>query len=216
ISELLYCSDGKRGVLFGRGRFNPADAEAKLAAKHLPLAAYKGYRLMGDERNAVVFFNSKIVLAGSTPVLREILDRGGHGGDPPPWLSSLVGTIPASSQIWVAFGGRGLALAFPDQGNLGNLNRIARSVETGVVYADLRQGVELAADGTCSTEADARQIHDALKGLIGMGRLTSPGNRPEMLRLYDSFQVEQNQRTLHIRANIPLDLVDPFFKMFGK
>lgn len=215
ISVLLYCSDGKRGVLLSRGQFHPADAEAKLAGRNARRFDYKGYHLMGDDANAAVFLSSKIVLAGSTTMLREILDGGGHG-NPPQWLAALVRTIPADSQLWAAFAGRAFARAFPENSNLGNLNRIAGSLETGVVYADLREGLDMAADGTCSTEDGARQIHDALKGLIGMGRLTTPDNRPEMLRLYDSIQVNQSQRVLHIRANISSDLVDSLFEALGR
>ncbi|HLJ17430.1 MAG TPA: hypothetical protein VKV15_23235 [Bryobacteraceae bacterium] len=215
IAVLLVCSDGKQSACLARGNFNPAVLEPKIIKQGAARFDYKGHRLLGNETSAVVFVNSTTAMAGPTPFLRAILDRGGHSA-PPVWLTALVHTIPAASQIWVALSGRGLNLSFPRNSNFSNLNRIVGAIESGVLYVDLRQGINLTANGTCFTDGDARQIHDVLKGFIGMGRLSTPDNRPEMLRLYDSFQVNQNQKAIHINASIPPDLVDQFFKLFMK
>ncbi|MEO7142105.1 MAG: hypothetical protein ABI165_01235 [Bryobacteraceae bacterium] len=212
VAVLLFCSNGKQSVLMARGRFSADGLEQKLTQQGAARFDYKGRRLFGDEKNAVVFVNQTIAIAGSTPLLRSILDGNGRTAAPA-WLTAQVQTIPAASQLWAAFGGGALQLPFPEDSNLGNLNHLARAIETGVLYADLRNGIDLAANGICTTDAGAKQVHDALKGFIGLGRLTTPDNRPEMLRLYDSFQVNQNQRAVGVKANIPLELVDRFFKM---
>jgi hypothetical protein len=61
----------------------------------------------------------------------------------------------------------------------------------------------------------ARQIHDALRGLIGIGRLSTPDNQRELLRFFDAIQVSQEDRTVRVRASIPLDLLIAFESFLG-
>ena len=49
---------------------------------------------------------------------------------------------------------------------------------------------------------------DAIRGMIGLGRLSVPENQPEMLRLFDGIKVEQQQQSIQFTAQIPADLVD--------
>ena len=215
VAELVFCSNGKQGAMIGRGRFQPRELESKLTAQGASRIDYKSYRLLGNEKNAAVFVSESVAMTGSTPMLRAMLDLKGRGR-PPEWLEALVRTIPAGTQFRAAFGGGVLRLPVPDSSNLANLNRLARAIESGVFYADLRSGIEFTAKGTCTDEAGARQVHDALKGFIGLGRLSTPDNKPDLLRLYDSIRVEQSGRSVSASATIPPDLVDQFFQTFAK
>src|SRR5581483_11490851 len=85
ISEVLSMTDGKSGVLMVRGKFNPADIEAKLEKEGAQKIPYKGHNLLGDERNAVMFFDEKTAVAGPSAALKGIIDdhEKGHHGLPP-------------------------------------------------------------------------------------------------------------------------------------
>jgi hypothetical protein len=55
-----------------------------------------------------------------------------------------------------------------------------------------------------------------LRGLVGFGRLNTPDNQPEMLRLYDAIQVTQEQQQAKVTANVPQDLADRFLDIWLK
>jgi hypothetical protein len=56
-------------------------------------------------------------------------------------------------------------------------------------------------------------LGDAARGLVGLGRLSVPENKPEMLRLWDGIKVDQQQRTINITVSIPQELVDKLVDM---
>lgn len=216
IWEVLFASNGSQsGVLMVRGKFSTGELEPRLEREGATRSQYKGYGLFGDERNAMFFMNSSTALAGSTPVLKSIIDnRDRAGAGIPAALQPLVNSIPANAQFWAVFNGAAIKLPFSDESNLGNLNQFIRSIESGRFSADLRAGFQLEAVGTCTNDDGARQIHNALKGLIGFGRLSTPENRPELLRVYDSIEVKQQGRVVNVAANVPQDVVDSFIGAF--
>ncbi len=216
LQEALFCSNGRdRAVLLVRGTFTPAQIEPKLQKRGVKPQSYKGYTLFGDERGAVFFLNAATALAGATPALREIIDGRGRNllGIPKP-LQPLLASLRASDQFWTVFNGSAIRLPAPDDSNLGNINRLARAVQTGAVGADLQSGLSLRAHAACADDSSARQIHDALKGLIGLGRLSAPDSQPDLLKLYDSIQVRLQGREVSLSADVPQDLVDRFVNIF--
>ena len=195
-----------------RGRFTLSELEPKIEKRGAARTRYKNYNLFGDQRTAVFFMNSKTALAGSTPVLHQIIDGGSLGI--PKTLQPLLASLPAGDQFWAVFNGSAIRLPVPDESNLGNLNRLARAVQTGAVGADLRSGLSLQAHGTCATDASAKQIRDTLKGFIGLGRLSTPDSQPDLLKAYDAIQVEQQGPLVNIAADIPQEIVDRFLTTF--
>jgi hypothetical protein len=129
-------------------------------------------------------------------------------------LQPLLASLPNRDQFWTVFNGSAIRLPVPDESNLGNINHLARAVQTGAVGADLSSGLSLHAHATCATDASAKQIHDTLKGFIGLGRLSTPDSQPELLKVYDAIQVQQQDRLVNISADIPQDMVDRFVTTF--
>jgi hypothetical protein len=66
----------------------------------------------------------------------------------------------------------------------------------------------LHADLRCISPEDARQVHDALRGGIGLARLTTKDNQLELLKLYDAIHVSYEQQTVHVRADLSAQLAD--------
>ncbi len=214
LSEVLFASNGTQsGVLMVRGKFSTTELESKLEKQGSARTRYKDHNLLGDQRNSVFFLNSSTALAGSTPVLKNIIDhRGGEGI--PSTLQPQVNAIPANSQFWAAFSGSAIRLPFASDSNLGNINKIIQSIENGRFSADLQNGFEFQASGSCDTEASAKQINETLRGLIGFGRLSAPENQPELLRVYDGINVKQQGRVVNVAANIPPDVVEKFIDSY--
>lgn len=216
VWEILFASDGKQsGVLMARGKFPTSELEPKLEQQGATRTRYKGYSLFGDERNAAFFMNSSTALAGSTERLKTIIDnRDRAGAGIPATLEPQVNAVPAAAQFWAVFTGSGINLPFANDSNLGNLNQIVRSIENGRFSADLRNGFEFQANGNCTTDSDARKIHDLLKGVVGIGRLSTPENQPEMLKVYDAIEIKQEGRAVNVAATAPQQIVDKFLGTF--
>ena len=218
LSEVLSCSNGKQGLLMARGKYRVADLETRLQAQGAPRVEYKKYRLFGTEQASIFFLSSTIAVAGPAPMLRSIIDQGGHSGGLPPALRDLLRTIPANHQIWAALTGglQGLNIAVPENSNLANIMNALKSINNATLGMDLRNGFGLIAEVTCGTERDAKFVHDMVKAMVGLGRLNTPDSHPELLKLYDAIHVDQQQTHTKVTAQIAPDLVDRFLDLWLK
>src|SRR5262249_51545608 len=161
----LSCSNGKRGILMARGKFNRADLEARLEKQGAPATPYKNHKLFGGENEAIVFLSESVAIAGPPSELRPILDGRTSAGLPTP-LRDLLRTLPQNDQIYAALSGglAGLNLAAPENSNLANIMQALRSVTSATLGMDLTAGVHLTAAVNCNTDRDAKFVHDLLKG----------------------------------------------------
>ena len=210
IWELLFASDGTKTAILARGQFSSQGLEPRLERQGATRAPYKGYTLIGNEQGAVVFMNATTAVAGRPATVRAIIDQRGRSTGLPPALKQKISAIPAGNQVWlVANGGFGeLAKAAPNAGNLANLARIMSMLENVTAAADFRAGLSMFATGVCRSDQDARSLGDALRGLVGLARLSTPSNDPDMLRVYDGIQVAQQQRTVRVDVKLSQELLD--------
>lgn len=216
VWDVLFCSNASTsGVLMVRGKFSQGELEPKLEREGAVRMKHKGYNLFGNDETAVFFMNASTALAGSTPLLKTIIDsRDRPGGGVPAALRPLVDAVPADAQVWAVFNTAGINLPFAGKGTAAVLEQLLRSVQNGRFSADLRSGFAFDAVGNCTTDESAKQIHDLLKAAIGFGRLSTPGNQPELLQVYDAIKVSHGNRAVNITANVPQDLVDKFVDTF--
>ncbi|HLJ50855.1 MAG TPA: hypothetical protein VKU01_32815 [Bryobacteraceae bacterium] len=217
ISQLLSVSNGKTGVLLARGNFNPADLEHRLESGGARRSTYNSHNLFGDDTRSVVILNGSTAIAGSTTVVKGVIDAGSHGSTPPA-LTERVKSIPADSQIWAALvgGTPNLNVGVPENSNLGSVIRLFRGIDSAALGIDLRNGLDLTANAICRSDQDAKRLHDALKGIIGLGRLSTPDNQPDLLKLYDAIKVEQQQSKVDVTAQVPPDLTNRFIDLWVK
>lgn len=211
LSQILSASNGKTGVFMARGKFSHVKLDGKFS--------YQGHDLFGDDRHAVMFIGSSTAVAGPTPELKTMIDerdKTTHGL--PPDLRQLVQTIDSSRQVWAAFIGglQGLDLGVPDDSTVGQVIHVFRGIDEGTIGIDLRSGVDFKADLDCHTENDARHVHDAIRGVIGIGRLSTPDTRSGLLRLYDAIEVRQIQMRVDVTARVAPDLEDKFLDLWLK
>lgn len=212
--ELLVASEGEHTVVLARGKFGPMGREPKF--KGARRMAYKGYTLVGDEQAALVFMNATTAAAGPAAALRALIDRRGRSEGVSPLIQQ-ARTLPGGTQLWLVSHRTGaLAEKLPRTGNLAALAKILATLEAATVAADLRSGLELDAAGACRSEQEARTLQEALRGLIGLARLTTPDNAPELLRAYDGINVRAQQRSIEVRARIPAHLLDQLIVRFQR
>jgi hypothetical protein len=219
LSQIVSASNGKAGVLLARGKFNVAGLETKLQQHGAKETDYKGLKLYGDDASSIVFINSTTAMAGSTPMVKSILDQRDqpkHGM--PPALAERIHALPPNSQIWAGLVGgfSGLELPIGRNSVLGNVLRMITAIDSVTLGIDLANGLDLKADAVCKAEDDAKQIHDLMKGVIGLGRLSTPDSHPEMLQLYDAIKVDQDKNRVIVSAHILPDLVEKFLDLWLK
>jgi hypothetical protein len=89
-------------------------------------------------------------------------------------------------------------------------------VETATLGLNLSKGIDAVAAVNCKTDRDAKFVHDLVRGLVGFGRLNTPDNKPEMLKLYDAIQVTQQQQQTKVTADVPQELADKFLDLWLK
>jgi hypothetical protein len=145
------------------------------------------------------------------------LDRRSGGSSGPAELLARARQIPPENQVWSVSNGFDNLLTgrIPETGNAANAGRILRSLENTTAAADLRTGLNGYLNGQCHTDADAKNLGDAARGLVGLGRLSVPEKQPEMLRVWDGIKVDQQQRTVKITVAIPPDLIDKLIDLVG-
>jgi len=221
LQEFLIASNGKETLMMAKGRIENSIALEELLVKEGALRqAFDGHTLLtSDNGQSVVFVGNRLALAGSTELLKKVLAKGdgGNGEDTNRRaVLARVGLLPRDRHIWVVAVGGWAPMPLPETGNLANLNRVFQSLESVTMTMSLSDGVSLNAAGTCNDERHAKQLHDMLRGLIGFGRLSTPSDRPEMLRFFDGVQVEHSKKEVKVDATVPKDLVDVFLQATGR
>jgi hypothetical protein len=209
--ELLFVSNGKNNILLGRGKF-ANEMEPRLEKEGAKRFGYKGYNLIGDDKAAVVFISSTTAAMGATESLRFLLDQRGTSKGPPAALAALMKDIPEDAQFWAAYDGGPVELPFT--GNLANITRFVKSIQTGSVYFDLRTGLNGVASGECSTDQGAEEVQGALKAFIGLGRLNTPANQPEMQAAWDGLRTTLQDKRVKLYIDVPQNVVDQFLALW--
>jgi len=212
--ELLFVSNGKSSVLLARGKFADEMMEPQLERHGAPRFGYKGLTLLGTERGAVALINSTTAAAADAQALRTLIDERGSSRGPPAPMAALISQIPANAQFWAAYGGGPIHLPFDENSNLGNLNRVLASIQTGTLWFDLSSGLSGLADVTCASDDGAQKLEGALKALIGIGRLSVPRDQPELAQAYDLITVTQESHRVRLHIDVPQSLVDKFLRMW--
>lgn len=213
VRELLFASTKTGGVLLARGSF-------KLSVK-LDQALHNGqkplrhgvYNVWANANNGFCILDGTLAVAGDIPSIYTALDEwtsGRHVAAQPLLLHAK--SIDGAHPVWgVSTGFAGFLADNMPKGAGGSSGidfaKIFRGLEDTWFEASFTKGFQGQVHGATSTEQDARNLRDAAKGLIGFGRLSVPENQPELLRLWDGFEVRQENRTLEIMVDIPQDLV---------
>jgi hypothetical protein len=209
ISDLLVVWNGNQAVAMARERINRETLEAKLRSLGMQPTRYKNYTLFGEDREALTFMKHGVAVAGSTQTVRAEIDLESNGADVPDELQARLAIIPKTDQVWAVSRG-GLALGeVPMRSDIESaLSNIVGYVNATSLGIGFDTGTHLQAEIVCVSNEGAQRVHDALRGGVGLARLTTRDNESDLLKLYDAIQVSQDQQTVHLRADISGDLTD--------
>jgi hypothetical protein len=214
--EFLIAGNGKDTLVMARGHFSEMGLEPKLDIQGAQRFTYKGLTLIGDEAAAVVFTNSSTAIAGPTTALRRLIDhRTQPDSGPPKWLTERATAIPSTSQIWFVGSVAGqFGKLVPKASAQGmNFGQFLDAMQLLTAQIDLQTGVKIHAEALCAAEPDARRLHDALRAMLGLGRLSTSGNNPELLQVIDGVKVIQREKTVVVDTGWPLSVIDELVKL---
>lgn len=210
ISDLLVVWTGSQAVALARERINRETLEAKLRSLGMQTTRYKNYTLYPENREALTFLKHDVAVAGPTEAVRSEIDLDDNGGGAvPDELQARLALIPKGDQVWAVSRG-GLPFAEmplrPDiESALSNIAGYVNATSFGIGFDT---GIHLQAEIVCVSNEGAQRVHDALRGGIGLARLATRDDASDLLKLYDAVQVSEDQRTVHVKADISGELTD--------
>lgn len=210
LAKVIVAWDGKKLLFIVEGQFSPAGLERKLTAAGAHETLYRKHKLVGDSKNAVAFLSPDLAVAGSIDALQPAIGRFEEGaGGVPESLQAQMNQIAKNNDVWLASTG---GLPFVEmrmrsdlESALSNIVDYVNATRAGI---NLDSGLHLRTAVTCISEKGAKRVHDALRGVIGFGRLSTKDNETELLRIYDSIQVNQQKEIVNVRADLTGDLAD--------
>lgn len=216
LSQVLAAWDGKKLLLIAEGRFSPADLERKLAAAGAHETHYRKYKLVGDIKNSVAFLNQDLTIAGPLAALEPAIDSFDDGkGGVPESLQVQLDKVRKNDQAWLASTG---GLPFVEvqmrsdiESALSNIIDYVNGTRVGI---RVDTGLHLQGEISCISERGAKRVHDTLRGVIAFARLSTKSNEAELLRIYDSIQVDQRQSAVDVRTDLSGDLADALLNRF--
>jgi hypothetical protein len=209
LSNVLVEWDGKNLLMLAQGAIPTSQLEAKLTADGAQRVSFKNFTLFTRGAGSVSFPDG-LAIAGPTVVVQSALVlRSEKAGDVPAELKERLADVPADSQVWeVSRGGVPLA-NFPLRSDMAsNLSNIAAFVSGTSVGLRFDSGSHLQAHLICKSPEGAQRIQDTLRGLIGLGRLSTHDNELDLLRMWDAISISKEQNTVRIQADLAADLTD--------
>jgi len=207
VRELLFTTNARGSVMLARGTFHINSITLKGAQK----TRHGQYDIWGQGGNGFCILDPTLAVAGDIPAVEAALDEWTSGTHTAaqPLLARVAGVNP-QSQLWGISMGTGNFLAdHPPAANSGlDFSRIFSSLHDYWFQADFSAGLRAEVHGTTGTEKDAMNLRDAVRGLVGLGRLNVPENQPELLKVWDGITVDQQGRSISLHADIAQDLID--------
>ncbi|MBY0372452.1 MAG: hypothetical protein K2Q23_00575 [Bryobacteraceae bacterium] len=214
LYEIIAVSTGGPPVFLAAGRFAKGGSGAagmeppvSLGGDRVVRSAYRGYTLIGNEIASICFINTVTAVAGPTPEVKAILDRQLANPQPAQAILDRVRAIPLENQIW-AFSTARLDRLLPEIPlGAGKIRSLPLNVEYLELTANLALGIDLKIEARNATPQAADQLATAIRGVIGIGRLSTPDDQKDLHRFYDSVRATQDGPIVRVRADAPLDLI---------
>jgi hypothetical protein len=217
VRELLSITTPAGSVLVARGKFTVK--QGPIAG--LKLLRHGEYNIHVLEDSGFCILDSTLAAAGQIPALEAALDEwkanGSHHAAEP--LLKTVASLDPQTPLWGVSTGfaQFLAQNLPraGKGNGIDFSSIFRGIQRTWFSATVSSGFTAGIHCTTATEKDAMNLRDTAKGLIGLGRLNTPENRPELLKFWDGLTVGQDGRAFSLNIDISGDLIDQLVQMLS-
>lgn len=216
--------DQARGLVVVTARYNRGALAAYLKQQEeVATQIYQGVELFGSneqpagkDQGAIALLDDRTIIAGDSAAVRQAIDRRANPGQSVlanQTLLSHVSQIGAENQIWAVTDAPGSLVPgpIPNLPNAGqaNIARILSGLQASAFGISAAADLRLRAEAACATEADARALAEAGRGLLAIARLMVPASQqPQALQVLSSFQIEQSGNQVKVTAQIPAEVLD--------
>lgn len=213
ISDVLMAWNGEQALALARGHFRESDIEQKLRSMGARTVKYRDRKLFSTSDQSIAFVRKDVIAGARTQELRSLIDLAESGaGRVPADLERRMALLSRSDQIWEVSEGQlpfaNLPLRSDIQSALSNIVGFVNGTSIGIAFDT---GIRFEGDLTCISNEGAKRVSDAVRGSIGLARLMTKDNELDLLRLWDSVHVSQDQRDVHVRADLEPGLADRIF-----
>lgn len=214
VRDMLLANNGNDTVLLARGSFH---VKTPPTVKKIN---YHGYVIITRSdphpQGGFCILDPTLAAAGPLPVLQAALDQYKSGNrNNAAALLSRARSVPETFQLYGISSSTGnfLEKNMPSPGGGLDVGQIFRTMHDVFFEADMRNGLKGMAEGYSTSPQDAKKLGDAMRGMVGMGRLNTPDNKPELLRVWDGIKVEQTDRKVVLNVDVSQDLIDEIVKL---
>jgi hypothetical protein len=215
VRESLFATTPDGSVLLARGHFEPNRKPLENAA----VTRHGVYNIWTSQDNGLCILDKTLAAAGKLRVLEAALDewtaKGSHNAAQP--LLVRIKADPAA-QVWAVSNGLSALLAsgnLPGSGSGLDFATIFRGLTDTWLQVSFATGLKFEAHGVASNLKDAQSLRDAAKGLIGLGRLSVPEDKPELLPVFDGIAVDQQDRAIAIHIDLAQKNVDALVSLLS-
>ena len=214
VRELLYIYVPSGSVLVARGKF----VMKSDPAPGMKIVRHGEYNIHAQDASGFCILDSTLAAAGELPALEAALDEWTGGShDSAQALLKPVAAINEQIPVWGVSTGFAsfLASSLPRAGNGLDFSAIFKGIESSWFTLSVSSGLQAAIHCTAATEKDAVGLRDTTKGLIGLGRLMVPQDKPDLVHLWDGLTVEQDGRSFTLNADISGSGIDQLVQLFS-
>ena len=215
VKELLFASDGPRSLLLATGQFQESKLKAQLAGSGGRPETYHSYELLGADQYRVAILKSSTLVGGTGEAVKAGLDalddnRGGVAPD----LQTRLESLPKPAQIWIA-SRQGLPfLQGPMRSDVRSaLSNIVNYISGVQAALEINSDLRLTGRIDCISPTGAQRVHDALRGAIGLARLSTKDDQADLLKVYDAIQVNQTGDSVEVKAALNSAEIDQLIRV---
>jgi hypothetical protein len=218
LNQLLYVAEEKKQYLLARGAFRVPDLEERLQKRGLKKNAYKGFQLWGDEQNSLALRNGSVVVIGSADAIRSAIDtEEARRGEVPEEIAERLRSMPKGDQVWlVSRNGLPFTSAATRTDVRSALSNIVGFVKAAAGSLGVDEGAHVAATLGCVSAEGATRVHDALRGMLAIGRLSTRDNEASLLKIYDAVEIERKENIVHVNAQLTGGQIEELVGRFSK
>jgi hypothetical protein len=213
VIEFAVALTGGKPVVLVEGRFDVAAIEKRLSERGVQATSANGAKLWSaGDGNVLALPSRSTAVIGSRDNVNAALASTGL----PPALAGLLPEVATGAQLWAISTSDFKNFRAPERSNLQNLETLAGGLQAFAASADLRFGLQFRATGFCSTPEDAVKIQTALRGLMGLARLSASDQATDALKALDSVIVKPDGKLLRFAIDVTAEQLDALQKMMPR
>lgn len=213
LSNVLIAWSSRSPLILASGRFSADKIQPHLLSLGGKRSEYRSQTLIGTGDQVIFFPKKNVAIGGPEQDVRAVID-GKNNGIPHAVIDRL-GLVPGTDQAWIVSQGLPLerfSMRSDVESALSNIVDYVSALNAGIGFDS---GAHLQADVLCISQEDARQVHDALRGVIGFARLSTKDDQLGLLKLYDAIRVSYDQQSVHIHADLSPQMADDLIRLMS-